>query len=221
MTDTDLYEGLCRFITPERRAAFERVAPHRTRHVTVVLEDIYQSHNASAVLRSCDLLGVNDVHVIENTHAFSPNPEIALGSSKWLDLHRYRGQDGTRQCLDTLRARGYRIAVTSPHGDCRTPDDVDLATPLAICFGTELTGASSALLDAADVRLRIPMVGFTESFNISVSVAITLYTITQRLRASNIAWALTADEQLALRLAWARRSVRDAEGVERRLRAAL
>lgn len=218
MNDEEIYEGLCTFITEERRAAFERVAADRTRRVTVLLENIYQQHNASAVLRTCDLLGVQDVHVIEEANTFSPHPDVALGSSKWLDIHRHRGVNATRDRLAHLRERGYRIVVTSPHGQASTPHDIDLATPLAICFGTELTGASDALLGSADLHLRIPMYGFTESYNISVSVALVLFTITERMRAQGEAWRLSEQEQLALKLAWARRSVRDAELIERRLR---
>ena len=218
MTDEETYEGLCRFITPERRAAFERVAADRTRRVTVLLENIYQQHNASAVLRTCDLLGVQDVHVIEEVNTFSPHPDVALGSSKWLDIHRHRGANATQDRVAHLRESGYRIVVTSPHGDASTPHDIDLSTPLAICFGTELTGASNALLGSADMHLRIPMYGFTESYNISVSVALVLFTITERMRAQDDAWRLSAEQQLALKLAWARRSVRDAELIERRLR---
>lgn len=218
MTDEALYEGLCRFITPERRATFDRVATDRTRHVTVLLEDIYQQHNASAVLRSCDLLGVQDVHVIERVNTFAPNPDVALGSAKWLDIHRARGEDATAKTVQRLRDRGYRIVVTSPHARSRTPHDIDIDAPLAICFGTELTGASNELLQAADDHLRIPMYGFTESYNISVSVAITLFTITERMRRANERWRLGAQEQLGLKLEWARRSVRDADLIEQRLR---
>lgn len=219
MTDQELYEGLCRFITPERRAAFERVAPLRTRHVTVLLEDIYQQHNASAVLRSCDLLGVQDVHVIETVNRFDPNPDVALGSAKWLDIHRERGADATVNTVRKLRARGYRIVVTSPHSDGRTPHDIDIERPMAICFGTELTGASGALLQEADEHLRIPMYGFTESYNISVSAAIILFTITERMRHASDQWRPGVEDQLRSKLEWARRSVRDAALIEQRLRA--
>lgn len=219
MSDEELYEGLCRFVTPERRAAFERVAPWRTRYVTIALENIYQSHNASAVLRSCDLLGVNDVHVIEATHRFDPTADIALGSSRWLDIHRYDGEGATGRCVQRLREMGYRIAVTSPHRESSTPHDVPIDAPMAVFFGTELTGASADLLALADLHVRIPMYGFTESYNISVSAAITLFTITERLRAADDRWKLAGPELLALKLAWVRRSVRDAAAIERRLRA--
>lgn len=219
MTDARLYEELCRFITPERRSLFDRIARERTRHFTVALEDIYQSHNASAVVRTCDLLGIQDLHVIENANPYTLSEEVTLGSSKWVDIHRHRGPGGnTASCIGQLRSAGYRIVVTSPHASGRSPMDIDLSAPLALCFGTELTGASAALLEAADEHLRIPMYGFTESYNISVSVAIVLFTLIERLRSSQVKWRLDDDRSLALKLAWARTSVAGSEHIEARLR---
>lgn len=220
MNDHELYEALTRFISPHKRELFDRLAPLRTRHLTVVLEDIYQPHNASAVVRTCDLVGVQDMHVIENRNAYTLNPEVSLGASKWVDIHRYRQEgDNTTACIDGLRARGYRIIVTSPHEAGDTPATLDLSQPVAICFGTELTGASDTLLRYADGTLRIPMYGFTESFNISVSAAIVLYTLSERMRAGDAhAHCLDAEAALALKLSWARKQLRDAPLIEERLR---
>ncbi|MBL7963330.1 MAG: RNA methyltransferase [Flavobacteriales bacterium] len=221
MTDDELYEALTRYISPHKRELFDRLAPLRTRHLTVVLEDIYQPHNASAVVRTCDLVGVQDMHVIENRNAYTLNPEVSLGASKWVDIHRYRKDaDNTTSCIEGLRARGYRIIVTSPHGTSDTPSTLDLSSPVAICFGTELTGASDTLMRLADGTLRIPMYGFTESFNISVSAALVLYTLSERMRMLDPhAHCLDADAVRALKLAWARKQLRDAPLIEERLRA--
>lgn len=219
MTDQQLYDQLTGFITDNKRALFDRLAPLRTRHVTTVLEDIYQSQNASAVVRTCDLVGIQDVHVIENRNKYTLNPDVTLGSSKWVDIHRYRSHaDNTAACVTHLRERGYRIIATSPRGERVTPENIDLQRPVAICFGTELTGLSDALMDMADEHLRIPMYGFTESFNISASAAIVLYTIMQRLRASDAPWPLDEEALIALKLSWARKVLHDAEAIEKRLR---
>ncbi len=219
MTDHELYEQLAQFISPNKRDLFDRFAPLRTKHVTVVLEDIYQSQNASAVVRTSDLVGVQDIHVIENRNAYQLNPDVTLGSSKWVDVHRYRThEDNTRTCIEVLRAKGYRIIATSPRSENTTPENVDLHRPMAFCFGTELTGLSPVLLDAADEHLRIPMHGFTESYNISASAAIVLYTVMQRLRASDVKWQLDDDTLIALKLAWARKVVHSAAHIEERLR---
>jgi tRNA (guanosine-2'-O-)-methyltransferase len=219
MTDHEVHEKLSSFLTDNKRGLFETIAKQRTRHVTAVLEDIYQSQNASAVLRTCDLLGVQDIHVIEQRNTYKVDDQVALGSSKWIDIHKHLGHaDNTLACIDALRAKGYRIIATSPRGDASTPGNIDLERPLAICFGTELTGLSDALLDAADEHLRIPMYGFTESYNISVSAAITLFTIMERLRASNIDWHLDEEASLALRLQWTRNAVQSSAAIEKRLR---
>jgi tRNA (guanosine-2'-O-)-methyltransferase len=219
MTDQELYEKLAAFISDNKRQLFDTLAPQRTRHVTVVLEDIYQSQNASAVVRTCDLVGVQDVHVIENRNKYQLNPAVTLGSSKWIDIHRYReGMDNTMACVHALRSKGYRVIATSPRAPEVTPDNMDLSRPMAFCFGTELTGLSNELMDAADEHVRIPMYGFTESFNISASAAITLYTVMQRLRKSDIDWQLQEDELIRLKLDWARKVVHSADHLEKLFR---
>jgi tRNA (guanosine-2'-O-)-methyltransferase len=220
MTDPELYERLSAFISPNKRALFDRIAPLRTRHVTVVLEDIYQSQNASAVVRTCDLVGIQDIHVIEDQNRYQLNPDVTLGSSKWVDIHRYRSkEDNMMQCITTLRSKGYRIIATSPRSITNTPGSIDLSKPMAFCFGTELTGLSNALLDVADEHVRIPMYGFTESFNISVSAAILLYTVMERMRDSNVEWRMNNAELMTLKLDWARKMIHNPEGVEARVRA--
>lgn len=219
MTDQQLYEQLSQFISPNKRELFDRMAPLRTRHVTVVLEDIYQSQNASAVVRTSDLVGLQDIHVIENRNAYQLNPDVTLGSSKWVDVHRYRTHpNNTLACVEALKKKGYRVVATSPRSEHITPENIDLQRPMAFCFGTELTGLSDELMNAADEHLRIPMFGFTESFNISVSAAITLYTVMQRLRASDVKWQLGDEGLQALKLSWARKMVHSAAHLEARLR---
>ncbi|HPF90383.1 MAG TPA: RNA methyltransferase [Flavobacteriales bacterium] len=219
MTDQQLYEQLAQFISPNKRALFDRIGPLRTRHVTVVLEDIYQSQNASAVVRTSDLVGLQDIHVIENRNAYQLNPDVTLGSSKWVDVHRYRSHaDNSLACVEALKKKGYRVIATSPRSPEITPETIDLERPMAFCFGTELTGLSDTLMNAADEHLRIPMVGFTESYNISVSAAITLYTVMQRLRASTIDHRLPEEELHALKLSWARKMVHSPAHLEERLK---
>lgn len=217
-TDAERYAMLAPFISDNKRGLFDRIAAERTRHVTVVLEDIYQPHNASAVVRTADLLGVQDIHIIEHRNKYTVNPEVTLGSSKWTDLIRYRdaGEDHAATCVARLKEQGYRIVATSPRADSVTPESIPLDTPMAFCFGTELTGLSDGMMAHADTFLRIPMYGFTESYNISVSAAIVLYTVMQRLRDSAVPWRLSAAELDALKLAWARRTVHSAALIEAR-----
>lgn len=219
MEDIELYEKLSAFISDNKRTLFDRIAPQRTRHLTAVLENIYQSQNASAVVRTCDLVGVQDIHVIEDRNKYQVNPDVTMGSSKWIDIHRYRNPESSmKDCITALRSKGYLIVATSPRSELITPESIPLDRPLAICFGTELTGLSDALLEEADMHLRIPMHGFTESFNISVSAAIVLYTLMQRLRSSDVKWQLDDDALLRLKLQWTRTMLQNAAGIEQRLR---
>ena len=220
MTNEQLYDRLSAFVSDNKRALFDRLAPQRTRHITVVLEDIYQAHNASAVVRTADLLGIQDMHIIENRNKYTVNPDVTLGSSKWVDMHRYREATGnTMRCVRKLKEQGYRIVVTSPHAPEVTPATIALDRPMAFCFGTELTGASEELMANADMQLRIPMYGFTESYNISVSAAIVLYTVMERLRNSTVPWQLPHEQLLDLKLAWARKVVHSAAHLEAHFRA--
>ena len=210
-----LLEHLMSFVSEERKKRFNEVLQYRTRHLCVVLEDIYQPHNASAVLRSCDLTGVLDVHIIENRNEYDVNPQVALGSSKWLNLIKYNDQDNnTLGAFDSLRDSGYTIVATTPHKNAHDLDSLPLDKKVAIVFGTELTGLSDIAIDSADEHLRIPMYGFTESYNISVSAALTLFTLTQRLRRGEVNWKLHDYEVTDTLLDWARRSISRSEIVE-------
>ena len=203
-----LYEFLSEYITDERKQRFEQVLDYRTRHLTIVLEDIYQSHNASAVLRSCDLTGVQDIHIIENKWVYDINPDIVVGSSKWLDMHKYNVNEfNTPEAFDHLHSKGYKIVATCPHQNDYSLDTLPLDQPIAVVFGTEKTGLTDYALEHADMYVQIPMHGFTESFNISVSAALLMYTLTQRLHKSDINWHLTEEEKQEIRLDWTRKSL--------------
>ncbi len=199
--DRDLRSYLASFFTPHRRELFPRVLMNRTRHLTVALEDVYDPHNASACLRSCDCFGVQDVHIVEQTNEYLVNEEVALGSSKWLTLHRY--QDSAT-CLKTLKARGYTIVATSPHEpDCEL-ETYDISQPTVLVFGNEKDGISDAAKENADHLMRIPMHGFTESFNISVAVAISLHHLVWRIRQLGLTWQLSHTEREELLTIWTR-----------------
>lgn len=204
-----LTEHLGTFVTDHKKELMERVLAERTDHLALALEDIYQPHNASACLRTCECLGVQNVHIIEGRNRYEVNPEVVMGSVKWLTLHRYRepDRDNTSACVSRLRELGYRVIATSPRADGYTPDDLPLDRPAAILFGTEEQGLSADALATADGSLRIPMFGFTESLNISVSVAVIFSHLMRRLRASGVSWQLSDERREQLRLAWYRKVV--------------
>lgn len=209
----DLLEYLETIITPERRQRFIEVLQNRTKHFTVAVEDVYQLHNTSAVMRSCEVFGVQELHVIEERFSKRIDKQIAMGAQKWVDIFKH--QD-SMSCMEALREKGYRIIATTPHNDSVLLEDFDISTPAAIFFGTEKTGLSEQVMKHADGYLKIPMVGFTESLNISVSAAIILQNLTERLRRSAIKWQLTEEEMLEKRLDWTRKSIKDIGFIEKR-----
>jgi tRNA (guanosine-2'-O-)-methyltransferase len=217
-TQLRVIDFLNEFVTENKRNKFEQVLEQRTRHLTVVLEDIYQPHNASAVIRTADCFGIQDIHVVENNNRFTLNPNVSVGASKWTTLHRYnrREEDNLQHCVDALKQNGYSIIATTPHRDDVELQDLPIDKPLALAFGTEETGLTPEFLEKADGFVKIPMVGFTESFNISVSVSLVLYELSNRLRASNMNWTLSEEEKRELRLTWLRKVLARHKGLEQR-----
>lgn len=210
MADIKLLDYLEGFITEERKNKFKEILTRRTKHFTVATEDVYQMHNASAVVRSCDVFGVQEAHLIEGKFGKRLDRKIAMGAQKWVDVHRY---DSSGECIRTLRNKGYQIIATTPHIDSCYLHDFDVSKPSAFFFGTELKGLSDEIIQNADGYLKIPMEGFTESLNISVSAAIILQHVTGKLRTSNIDWGLTEEEKLEKRIDWAKKSIRSIDDI--------
>lgn len=214
----DLFEHLQKFVTPRRLEKFDEVLENRTRYLTVVLEDIYQSQNASAVLRSCDCFGIQDVNVIENKNVFDVNVDVAMGSSKWLNVNKFNsGQDNTLEAIKTLKNQGYRIIATSPHAKDKMIDKLDInCGKIALVFGTELTGISDIVRENADEFVKVPMYGFTESFNISVCAALSLYELTKRIHNSKVNWNLSEEEKKIIKMEWLKRSIKSSDDIIKR-----
>ena len=203
-------EYLSQFALPRRVNLFRSRLAQRTRYLTVCLENIYHSQNASAVLRTCDAFGIQDVHIMENRNEYRINPDVSLGAEKWITLHRYSVPTAT--ALEQLRSAGYRIIATRPSEKGVALSEFDVTQgKCALIFGTELTGLSDEALDQADEFLHIPMRGFVESLNISVSAAIILHELSSKLRTHNVNWPLTEDDRDELMLHWLKLSVRSAD----------
>lgn len=208
-----LLEYLEGFITENRKNGFLKVLKNRTKHLTIAMEDVYQLHNTSAVMRSCEVFGVQELHVIEQRFGKRIDKEIALGAEKWVDINRF---STIQNCIDDLKNKGYQIIATTPHNDSCLLDAFDITKKSAIFFGTEKLGLSEEVMQQADGFLKIPMVGFTESLNISVSAAIVIQDLTNRIRKSSIEWQLTEEELLDKRLDWTRKSIKDIAYIESR-----
>ena len=212
-----LINHLSQFTTESRWNLFKEIIQFRTKYITVVLEDIYQSHNASAVLRTADCFGIQDVHIIENDNEYTISHDVALGSSKWLNLEKYNSKgNNTVDAINDLKSKGYRIVATTPHSNDVDLEDFDLSKgKVALFFGSEQPGLSKIAMENADEFLKIPMYGFTESFNISVSASIILHHLTHKLRNSEIDWQLPDNEKDNILIEWLKRTIKSADLIEK------
>ena len=213
MTDLKLLAYLEGYLTESRKEKFSKVLSQRTKHFTVATEDVFQLHNTSAVIRSCDVFGIQEVNIIEERNSKRIDREIAMGAQKWVDLNRF---GSVKDCMADLKLNGYQIVATTPHtNDCEL-HEFDVTKKSCFFFGRETEGLSEDVLNAADCFLKIPMVGFTESLNISVSAAIILEHVTTKLRATNINWQLTEEEMFEKRLDWIKKTIRSYDEIVQR-----
>jgi tRNA (guanosine-2'-O-)-methyltransferase len=206
------FEG---YLTDKKKTLFKKVLEDRTRHFTVVLEDIFQPHNASAVVRTCDIFGIQDVHAVENKYNNKISRHVAKGSQKWLTYNRYRNDgDNTVNCLASLKEKGYQIIATTPYNDSCILQDFDVTQKADFVFGVEAEGVSDTVLEHADGFLKISMVGFTESLNISVAAAIILQEVTSKLKNSEVDWQLSKEEKEVLYFNWVKTTIKNAAEIE-------
>ncbi len=213
MIDLDYLTFLENILTDNRKERFQQVLAMRTNHFTIAMEDIFQLHNTSAVMRSCEVFGIQQLNVIEERYTKSIDKEIAMGAQKWVDVNRF---DSISGCISNIKSKGYQIIATSPHENDCDLDDFDITKPSALFFGTERDGLSEEVLQNADGFLKIPMAGFTESLNISVSAAIIIQNLMSRLHKSDIKWQLSENEILEKRLQWAKNTIKDIKRIEER-----
>ena len=215
MIDKELLNLFESYLTDKRKTLYKKVIAERTCHFTVVLEDISQPHNASAILRTCDIFGVQDLHTVENKYINRVSKYVAKGSQKWITSKRYKSDDNNTQiCFDNLREKGYQIIATSPHNNSCLLQDFDISKKTAFVFGEETEGISDFVKENADGFLNIPMVGFTESLNISVAAAIILQDVTTKLRNSDLDWHLSEEEKEMLYYDWLKNSIKNSDVIE-------
>jgi tRNA (guanosine-2'-O-)-methyltransferase len=210
MEDTALQLYLESIVSPERLKRFDEVLANRTNYITVVMEDVYHMHNASAVIRSCEVFGVQNVHVVENEYAKHLDKKIAMGAQKWVDLNTH---ETTMNCLSKLRSEGYSIIATTPHNDASISTNFEVTGKTALLFGTEKEGLSDLAMREADGFIKIPMVGFTESLNVSVAAAIILQDLTEKLRKSTLNWELSLEEKRVKKLEWTKKSIKNIDKI--------
>ncbi len=211
--DLELFKYLQTFLTERRIALFKKVLSQRTRHFTVVTEDVYQLHNSSAVMRTCDVFGIQDLHVVEEKVSKRIDKEIAMGAQKWVNLNRY---NSITDCMKGLREDGYQIIATTPHNASTLLHDFDVTKKSAFFFGTENEGLSDTVMKSADGFLKIPMYGFTESLNISVSAAIILQSVVTGLKQTEVEWQLSEEEKLELEFQWMKNTIKVSDDIIKR-----
>ncbi len=202
------------FISEDRKKLLSKKLSNRTKHVTIVLEDVYQSRNISACIRSADCFGVQDIHVIENRNQYEHDSEVSLGSEKWITLNRYNSEkNNTRNTIEILKRKDYQIIATTPHTE-HTIEDIDTNRKTALLFGSENDGLSDEAIKLSDMQIKIPTIGFAESLNISVSVAIFLHFITSKIKYKKI-WKMNQEEYEEVLLQWLRNSIKSADKIEK------
>jgi len=213
MIDKDIISILSGLITEKRLNRFEEILAKRMKYFVIGLEDIYQSQNASAVLRTCECFGIQDIHIIENYNPYNINPMVVKGSDKWLTIHRYnQNENNSYEAVKMLKSEGYRIVATSLNTKSVDLDDFDVERgKFIVMFGNEHQGVSNCIMKYADEYLKIPMCGFTQSLNISVSAGIIISHLTQKIKNSDIKWQLTSDENEYLLAEWLKNSVKNSQ----------
>ena len=213
-----LIDHLASFITKDRLKVFQENLKQRTNRISIVLEDIFHSQNASAVLRTADCFGVQNIHIIENSNEYNSHPNISLGSSKWLTQTFYnKNKNNTKECLQKLKNDGFRILATTPCNNAKNISDIDVEErKIALLLGSEQDGLSDIALQIADEKVKIPMFGFTESYNISVAAALCMQILIGKIRASKIILGMTEEEKDEVLLNWLRNSIKESELIEKR-----
>lgn len=216
--DKKVLETLFGMISDDKIVKIENFAKLKTKHITLALENLYQEHNASAVIRTCEALGIHDVHIIEKDNEYQIQRDIARGAAQWMNLYNYSGDSPTTDSINHLKRNGYKIVATSPHAEDFTPENIPLNQPIALYFGTEMDGISEEVKNNADYFLKIPMYGFTESLNISVSAGILINELRNRLTNSDIPFLCTDEQQLSTKISWCTKIIHEGEKIEKEIR---
>jgi tRNA (guanosine-2'-O-)-methyltransferase len=192
-----IHDRIASLLTPDRLKKISEVVEQRTFSVSVVLENIHDRGNASAVMRSAEALGLAQVHSIEPGEKLKESQRTTAGADKWVELSRWKT---TQECISQLKKEKKQIIVTHLDSTSKPIHQVDFTKPTAIVLGNEKDGASQEMIAAADVRVILPMVGFVQSYNISVAGALCFYHIyMDRMRRQSFHGDLTPEQKMILR----------------------
>lgn len=203
---SNIISRLSGIINDDRIARLEKVIEQRSRYLTVVLDDIYIPQNASAVIRSCECIGIQELHVIEERNKHKTNRDVVKGSAKWIELQRYENEIGRIECIEKLKQMDYKVVAMTLSEDSIPLEELPVNEKLALCFGCEETGLNEEIESNADYHVQIPITGFTQSYNISVSAGISLYYLTNKIKDTNQNWQLNKEEKEKLLIDWLSKS---------------
>lgn len=204
MNNQKIYDYLKGFLTEEKIEKIEQNVLYKTNYILPVFEDIFQYRNAAAIVRSLEGLGVNRLWALEGRNIFKPEEAVSRGAEKWIFVDRKPHNINT---IHQIKQNGYSIVSISPENNAIDLDEVPIDKPLALLFGTEWQGVSETFLQASDFTAKIPMFGFTQSFNVSVAAAISVYTLMQKLRKNSSNFHLTEEEKLLTKIHWATQTI--------------
>jgi len=208
MNNEQQYNYLLNFLTDDKIEKFSTLIHLKTEYILPVFEDIYQFRNAAAIVRSLEGLGVNKMVALEGKNFFKPEESVSRGAEKWLKIER---KPHTLESLLEIKSKGYSIVSVSPEKDALDIENVSINKPIALIFGTEWEGVSQEVLDISDACVKIPMYGFTQSYNVSVATAISVYSLMNRIRNSEIKWQLSEEYKLEMQLYWAKNSIQSSK----------
>jgi tRNA (guanosine-2'-O-)-methyltransferase len=203
---SNIISKLSGVINDNRITVLDEVLKQRTRYLTVVLDDIYRPQNASAIMRTSECLGIQDLHAIQDRNDHKVNPGVVKGATKWIEINCYSNSIGRMKCVDNLKQQDYNIVAMTLSKDCISLEELPVDKKFALCFGCEETGLSKDIENNADYKVKIPITGFTQSYNVSVSAGISLYYLINKIKDTQQNWQLTKEEKEKLLIDWLSKS---------------
>lgn len=193
------------FITDDRKRKINGVLSYRINRIVLVLENIYDPHNVSAVIRTCDGLGFLDLYIVDPNKKIKYSSPITTGAEKWLNIFTY---NEIGKCYEDLRKKGYQIYASVLDKKAENLTDIDINKgKTAFVLGNEHSGLTEEAINGADGLFYIPMYGFVQSFNISVTAAMVLYWSREKLNMAGISGDLSDKEIEKYKIKWLSRDL--------------
>ncbi|MBT3476226.1 RNA methyltransferase [bacterium] len=212
-------QQLAPLLTSGRKKRIDEVLSKRTKGICVLLEDIYQGHNISAVLRTCDNLGIQNIYIIQDSNKITLSKGISLGSEKWVTMEIKTKNLSKKEYIKSLKKLGFKIIATVPPSKNKSIslEKFKIKKKMIVAFGNEEKGLSKDILEESDSLISISMDGFNESYNISVSCAIVMNQLISEAKKSNKLTYLSNNERKKLRFDWYLKSLKNSSKVIKNL----